>query len=133
MVDNPFERYDIDPREGIAAITERLKELAIDVEDEAERERIRSAWEELTLHPVRRLRAALFAHPETRRPLGMPPPFPRRRATRTQPELVLRDLAARPSLVVALGLGGAPATERLSEQEEQETNRPPSLDEDPSL
>ena len=98
--DNPFERYDLDPREGIAAITQRLKELAEDAKDGAERERIRAAWEELTLHPARRLRAALDAYPETRPPLGAPPPLPRLRVAPV--ELELRDLAARPSVVAAL-------------------------------
>jgi hypothetical protein len=105
-VDNPFERYDLDPREGISAITQRLKELAEDAKDDAERERIREAWEELTLHPARRLRAALFAHPETRSSLGNPPPFARRRSVAAEPdqaELTLRDLAARPSVLLALG------------------------------
>ena len=103
---NPFERYDLDPREGIAAITQRLKELAEEAKDDAERERIREAWEELTLHPARRLKAALFAHPETRGPLGRPPSFPRRRAAQGGPAAVgleLRDLAARPSVLLALG------------------------------
>ena len=101
--DNPFERYGLDPRDGIMAITQRLKELAEDATDPAERDRIRAAWEELTLHPARRLRAALEAHPETRAPLGSPPPLPRARAG-AQPitELELRDLAARPSALAAL-------------------------------
>ena len=103
--DNPFERYDLDPRDGIAVITQRLKELAEDARDDAERERIREAWEELTLHPARRFRAALFAHPETREgggALGTPPSFPRRRADPGgDAHLGLRELAARPSLVSA--------------------------------
>jgi hypothetical protein len=99
-VDNPFERYDLDPSEGIAAITQRLKELAEDAKDDAERERIRAAWEELTLHPQRRLRAALFAHPETRKALGNPPPLPRVVVSAT--ELGLRDVAARPSVLASL-------------------------------
>ena len=44
--DNPFERYGLDPRDGIVAITQRLKELAEDATDPAERERIRAAWTE---------------------------------------------------------------------------------------
>lgn len=120
-VDNPFERYDLDPRDGVAAITARLKELAEDAKDEAERERLRAAWEELTLHPARRVRAALFAHPETRPPLGAPPPLARLRAEPT--ELALRDLAARPSAVAALGPADAGAAE----------GEPPSLDDDPLL
>lgn len=100
--DNPFERYGLDPRDGIAAITQRLKELAEDATDPKERERIRAAWEELTLHPARRLRAALEAHPETRAPLGAPPPLPRVRGPAPGTELELRDLAARPSAVAAL-------------------------------
>ena len=105
--DNPFERYGLDPRDGIVVITQRLKELAEDATDPAERERIRAAWEELTLHPARRLRAALEAHPETRAPLGAPPHLPRTRAatplgTDSGTRLELRDLAARPSAVAAL-------------------------------
>jgi hypothetical protein len=100
--ENPFERYGLDPREGIVAITQRLKELAEDATDDAERERIRAAWEELTLHPARRLRAALHAHPETRAPLGAPPPLPRLRPAAPL-DFELRDLAARPSAVAALG------------------------------
>ena len=98
--DNPFERYDLDPREGIVAITQRLKELAEDAKSDTERDQIRAAWEELTLHPARRLRAALDAHPETRAPLGSPPSLPRLRLSPT--ELELRDLAARPSALAAL-------------------------------
>jgi hypothetical protein len=118
-MDNPFERYDLDPRDGIVAITQRLKELAEEAKDEAERERIRAAWEELTLHPARRLRAALFAHPETRKPLGNPPMLPRVRAAAT--ELGLRDLAARPSVLEAL-----PESENKALPE-----APPSLADDP--
>ena len=100
-MDNPFERYDLDPRDGIAAITQRLKELAEDAKDDAEREKIRAAWEELTLHPRRRLRAALDAHPETRPPLGSPPMAGRMRGGRA--EIGLRDLAARPNLRAVVG------------------------------
>ncbi len=128
MSDNPFERYDLDPREGIVAITQRLKELAEDAKDAAERDRIRAAWEELTLHPARRLRAALDAHPETRQPLGQPPPLPRIRITPT--ELELRDLAARPSAVAALayalhafGASGA--------HDDKAAGAAPSFDDDP--
>jgi hypothetical protein len=119
--DNPFERYGLDPRDGVVAITARLKELAEDAKDDAERERIRAAWEELTLHPARRLRAALDAHPETRAPLGGPP-LPRLRVTAT--ELELRDLAARPSALAAL-----PAWLRVSEPGADT----PSLEDDPNL
>lgn len=122
-MDNPFERYDLDPRQGIAAITQRLKELAEDATDDAEREHIRAAWEELTLHPARRLRAALFAHPETRGALGMPPSFPRRRAPAAPSlDLGLRDLAARPSLLVSLGVDAV-----------KDEDAVPSLEDDPVL
>jgi len=114
---NPYERYDLDPREGIAAITARLKELAEDATDPAERERIRAAWEELTLHPARRHRAALFAHPETRPPLGNPPPLLRRRPAARPDEgaLPLAQIAPAASLLVALGeeLGADPTSEPL--------------------
>jgi hypothetical protein len=122
-VDNPFERYDLDPRDGIAAITQRLKELAEDAKTDAEREHIRAAWEELTLHPARRLRAALLAHPETRPPLGAPPPMPRLRVRPV--DLSLRDLAARPSVLGALprDLVAAASSDEPA----------PALDDDPVL
>jgi hypothetical protein len=100
-MDNPFERYDLDPTEGISAITQRLKELAEDAKDDAERERIRKAWEELTLHPARRLRAALFAHPETRAPLGSPPGR-RRTGAGASTALGYCDRAPRPSLAAVV-------------------------------
>jgi hypothetical protein len=120
--DNPFERYGLDPTQGIVAITQRLKELAEDAKTERERDAIRAAWEELTLHPARRLRAALQAHPESRAPLGSLPPLPRLRPATL--ELGLRDLAARPSVVAALsGVLGDP----------EEPDLPPSLLDDPLL
>jgi hypothetical protein len=122
MSENPFDRFDLDPRAGIAAITERLRELAEAAKDDAARERIRAAWEELTLHPTRRLRAALFAHPETRLPLGAPPPLGRRRPPpAASPRL--RELGPRPSLLLAVEAtkGAAPA------------HTTPSLEDDPVL
>lgn len=123
---NPFERYELDPREGIGAITQKLKELAEDAKDDAEREAIRAAWEELTLHPARRLRAALFAHPETRPELGSPPPLGRRRAAPSADAplggLELHDIA--PRATVEIALGGF---------DDREAERVPSLDEDPIL
>jgi hypothetical protein len=101
MSDNPFERYGLDPFAGPARITERLRELAEDCEDEHERAAIREAWEALTLHPRRRLELALQAHPESRPALGRPP-RPRRRA-RTEDPLGLADLTALPSVAGALG------------------------------
>jgi hypothetical protein len=121
-MDNPFDRYDIDPREGIAAITQRLKELAEEASDD-ERERLRAAWEELTMHPDRRFRAALFAHPESYPPLGLPPPLPRRVPAAEHPRIetaIETDaLVPRPSLVIASGACVAPP--------------PTSLDDDPLL
>lgn len=98
---NPFERYGLDPFAGPALITERLRELAEDCQDERERAAIREAWEALTLHPRRRLELALDAHPESRPPLGRPP-RPRRR-DRADDTLGLADLVALPSVVSALG------------------------------
>ena len=98
-IENPFERFGLDPREGIASITARLRELAEDATNEERRE-IRAVWEELTLHPAGRLRAAVTAHPETRPRLGSPPPP---LATSTARPLTLRDLTLRPSVAAALG------------------------------
>lgn len=105
--ENPYERWDIDPLGGPAAITERMRELAEDAPDEASRKAIRAAWEELTLHPARRLRAALTAHPDTHGHAGAPPAPPRVASTPIE-SLTLSDLALRPSVLAALG-GDEPA------------------------
>jgi hypothetical protein len=120
-MDNPFERYELDPREGISAITQKLKELAEDAKDDAEREAIRAAWEELTLHPARRLRAALFAHPETRPELGQPPSLGRRKPSESA-GFQLHDIS--PRTTVEIALGGF---------DDREKDRVPSLDDDPIL
>ena len=125
MDGNPFEHYGLDPREGVSAITQRLKELAEDAQTDAERDAIRRAWEELTLHPARRLRAALHAHPETRPELGLPPSPPRMRVTTM--EITLRDLAARPSAVAVLPESLVPSSLR------DPASPAPSLDDDPLL
>lgn len=104
-----FERFDIDPRQGPRAITERLREL-VEEAPEHERNEIRAAWEELTLHPMRRLRAAFAAHPESRPPLGSPPPLPRDPVA-ISGALSLAELAPRPSVARALN-GGRPAATR---------------------
>jgi hypothetical protein len=116
LIDNPFDSYDIDPRDGALAITQRLKELAEDA-SEAEQERLRAAWEELTMHPDRRFRAALFAHPESREPLGGPPPL-RRRVPNAPSPVAWEALVPKPSLSVAAG---------------ERTEPEPSLDDDPLL
>ena len=98
--DNPFERYGIDPLAGPEGITERLREL-IESSPESERAAIRAAWEELTLHPLRRLRAALTAHPESRAPIGAPPPAAVA-APPDPPAMQAADLELGPGIAAAL-------------------------------
>ena len=100
---NPFERYDIDPLAGPAAITERLRELVEAADDDAERDALRAVWEELTTHPKRRLAHALDALPETRAALGTPPAAP---AAAAEPlTLTPADLVSPPSVLEALAIG----------------------------
>ncbi|MRG96613.1 hypothetical protein [Polyangium spumosum] len=125
--ENPFERFDLDPREGPHGITERLRELAEDA-DEATRAEIRAAWEELTMHPLRRLQAAVGARP--RHPAldrtGPEKAPPRLRKAPAEEPTSLADLAPRPSvasaLVSFLGRGAEKAPRTL-----------PSLEDDPVL
>src|SRR5690606_1158456 len=98
---NPYERWGIDPLGGPEAITRRMRELAEDAPDEETKKAIRAAWEELTLHPARRLRAALFAHPDSRAGAGAPPPRPKR-VSAAPIELALADLVLRPDVLGAL-------------------------------
>lgn len=72
--ENPFERFGLDPSEGIAGITERMREHIHAASSEKEKAEIRDAWVALTRDPRRRLALSLGAHPETRAPLGAPPP-----------------------------------------------------------
>lgn len=100
--ESPFDRWGIDPLGGPAAITERLRELAEDATSDAERAEIRAAWEQLTLHPLRRFEAALDAFPETRPPLGGPP----QALARHEPSaraLDLDDVLTMPRVEDALG------------------------------
>ncbi|MDI1480832.1 hypothetical protein [Polyangium sp. y55x31] len=124
---NPFDRFDLDPREGPRAITERLRELAEDA-GEAERASIRAAWEELTLHPLRRLRAAIGArprHPALDRTGPEHAPPKARKASAAEP-VGLGDLAPRPSVALALA-------SFLSRGAERGPRTVLSLDEDPVL
>jgi hypothetical protein len=116
--DNLFDRWDIDPADGPQAITERLRELA---EHAAPRERdaLRRAWEELTLHPRRRIAEALGAHPETRPPVGRPPLPPRP----PPPEAHDGEVARLAHAPVAAALGPAPEAPPAL----------PPLDDDPLL
>ncbi len=102
-VSNPFEEYDIDPMMGPSAITERMRELVEDA-DEMERDGLRAQWEDLTMHPRRRLQLALEAFPETRPPMGSAPPTKRGEIFEA-PTLTLRDLVVVPRVVDALSDG----------------------------
>lgn len=110
--ENPFERYDLDPSLGPKAITERLRELAEDASP-AERDVIRAAWEELTLHPLRRLAAAFDAHPATRPAMPLAPDPPARPEADVDPPRSLWELAVLPPVTRALG-GEAPAPPALT-------------------
>jgi len=123
---NPFERFDLDPREGPRAITERLRELAEEA-PEAERAEIRAAWEELTLHPLRRLRAAVGApprHPDAPRTGPEHAPLAMGRKALPPAPLTLGDLAPRPAVAGALL--------RLA-REEPSKKAPLALEDDPVL
>jgi len=102
--ENPFERWGIDPSDGPAAITERMRELAADAPDEATRKTIRAAWEELTMHPARRFRAAVTAHPDSHGVGDQDAPVPPVRPRPRSQALELSDLVLRPSVLAALDL-----------------------------
>jgi hypothetical protein len=118
---NPFERFDIDPMHGPAAITERMRELAEEA-DETEREALREVWEDLTMHPRRRLLLALRAFPETRAEAGAPPPAPRFPALEADRALTLRELVVTP-----------PVAAVLSGEEERIPGALPPIESDPFL
>ena len=69
---NLFDRWNLDPSAGPQAITERLRD-AMEEADPPTAIELRRAWEELTMHPKRRIAEALSTFPETRPPIGRPP------------------------------------------------------------
>jgi hypothetical protein len=101
---NPFDRYDIDPRLGPTEITARFRDLISEAKTEEERADLRAAWEDLTLHPRDRLVHALATWPEAREeiPLGVDederPAPPSMRVE----DLRLLDLLAPPEIGAAL-------------------------------
>lgn len=100
---NPFERYELDPREGPVGITEQLRDLAEDAADEATRDEIRAAWEALTRDPNERIVWALRAHPRVG-PIGAAP-LERPRPRRTKPAQAAptpADYISPPSVEAAL-------------------------------
>lgn len=106
MSENLFDRWNLDPAAGPQAITERLRELA-ESATSREQDELRRAWEELTVHPRRRIAEALGTHPETRAPLGRAPLPPR---PPPSPDAILASDAARLAHApVAAALGPAPA------------------------
>lgn len=96
-----FDTFDIDPLADIETITERLRGLMEDTQDPDERARIRAAWEELTMHPRRRLDEILDSHPSRPAP-GRAPPRPSRSSSFDTP-LTLRDLRSPQRLADLLG------------------------------
>ena len=72
MTQNLFDRWDLDPSSGPQAITEQLRDL-LEEADPPTAVELRRAWEELTMHPKRRIAEALGTFPETRPPIGRPP------------------------------------------------------------
>ena len=93
-----------------------------------ERAAIRAAWEELTLHPLRRLRAGVGAsprHPALDR-TGPEHALPKLRKALTEEPVGLADLAPRPSVAFALASFLARGAERAP-------RAVLSLDEDPVL
>lgn len=112
---NPFDRFELDPASDLATITEALRERAEAANSDEERAALRAAWEALTLHPQDRVALALTAVPETRAPIGRPPPpAPTTPRARTEP-LTLLDLVGPAPLGVELDrtLGPEDDAERL--------------------
>ena len=101
-IPSAFDRWGVDPRGGPTAITERMRELAEAEHDPDRRAAIRADWEALTLHPLRRLEAALDTFPETRpeeAPLDLRDlvPTPRLESALPAPDDAERDILSAPT------------------------------------
>ena len=87
---NAFDVFDLDPSSTALELTAILRERT-ELASTEQRALLRDAWEELTLHPERRLLLALTAFPETREMLT-PMPAVARAASTTEAPLDLLDL-----------------------------------------
>ena len=116
-IENPFERFDIDPTAGVEEITEHMRELASEA-PESQRQVVRDSWEALTLQPQRRIAAALSTFID-REPARVVPPRPRHDSAS---EPVSRDeapsipvLALHEALAPGRDLAATPVTDPLLE------------------
>lgn len=102
MIDDLYARYGLDPLADATTLTERFRALLRDAPGPAEEAALREAWEALTLHPRRRLEAALRSPPESHPASGRAPRTPRRRRAPALAEalasLTEDDLVAWPAL-----------------------------------
>lgn len=146
-MDNPLDRFGLSPFATVEEITSAMRERAEEAPEE-ERAALRDAWEELTTHPRKRLRAALFTAPPELGPLNAPPSPVRPPAL--SPELVkaqapvdpgaplagvaLVDLVPRPLVAAAFALTRATGRDGRSKAPSAETGPPrvlPRFAEDP--
>lgn len=97
---NAFDVFDLDPSSTVAELTAILRERT-ELASTEHRALLRDAWEELTLHPERRLLLALTAFPETREMLA-PMPAVARVASITEAPLDLLDFIDPLNLEAAL-------------------------------
>ena len=97
---NAFDVFDLDPSSTVAELTAILRERT-ELASTEQRALLRDAWEELTLHPERRLLLALTAFPETRE-LLTPMPAVARAASATEAPLDLLDFIDPLNLEAAL-------------------------------
>lgn len=97
-----FEELGLDPLASPEQITERLREQ-IELAPEAERGALREAWEELTLHPRRRVAQALACFVSLDE--APRPPSHRPRAPLEAPALEPLDAADLPGLEALLDPG----------------------------
>jgi hypothetical protein len=115
-VENPFERFDIDPTASVEAITEHMRELASEA-PESQRQLVRDSWEALTLQPQRRIAAALSTFID-RSPARIVPPRARRDSA-SQPAAPPPEhgpaLPLHAELAPARDLAVTPATDPLLE------------------
>ena len=116
-MENPFDRLGLSPFATVDEITAALRERAEDASDE-EKKILREMWEELTMHPRSRVRAAILTFPprlarESRRPPRLSAELrPRPPSPSADPlgGVAAVDLLPRPSIASALvGAGKPPA------------------------
>lgn len=104
---NPYDRFDLDPKDDVRTLTEKLRERMENARDPVLAAELRETWDLLTKRKGTRLELALLAAPETREwsPAQRAITARKRRSPKAEAGVTLMSLVPLPSLAAMLPSG----------------------------